>query len=319
MSTFTGDVADLSEAISYERDALEFIRATLFDQIETNSQALTIDLSKGKNDSGFYPVTAHLTAHISISAGAVRSALAKLRPLAFSSAFKMHDLVVEWILRANGSSTWRFKEKVADYERMFRDGSLSEPPALAGWPMGSRAFWSLYKILTPFRNKIVHAGSFSVAGDTLNITAERGTLSLSHKDQGAYIRAVCLIADYMLSNSQIDPRRAVIVENDLYTLTRVHNVAGLLLRSMRFASVEAVAAIADGVDGRPGVTINFDDIRQAAERSFPTDGILAFELTIRAERGGRKLRWVFPPLMVLAGEKRLTEGDSEFAPYFVGE
>ena len=208
----------------------------------------------------------------------------------------MHDLVAEWILRANGVSSWRFNDKIAAYEQMFQDNSLSEPPGFAGWPMGSMAFWSLYRILTPFRNKIAHAGSFSVAGDALNITAERGTLSLSHKDQGAYIRAICLIVDHMLSSLPFDSRSGVIVENDLHTLTRVHNVAGLNLRSMRFASVEAVAAVTDGVDGRAGVTINFDDIRQAAERSFPTNGILAFELTIRAERDGRTFRWVFPPM-----------------------
>jgi hypothetical protein len=319
MPAFSGNFTELSEAISYERGALEFIRSTLFDQAETSSQRAVIDVSKAKTPDGFYPIIVEATGHASVSAGAVRSALSQLRPLAFTSAFKMHDLIAEWILRANGSMSWRFRDKVSDYEGMARQNTLSEPIALANWPMGSRAFWALYKMLTPFRNKIVHAGGFSVVGDTLKIIGDRGTLTLTHKDQGAYIRAVCLVADAILNDLPIEARRALIIENDLHELTHIHNIVGLSLRALRLASVEVVAPATASPDGGASAIVNFDDVRRTAERSFPTDGILAFDLTLRAERAGRRLRWVFPPLTVPSGEKRISEGDPEFDPYLVTE
>jgi hypothetical protein len=317
MSGFSGNVNELSEAISYERGALEFIRSTLFDQAETSSHRAIIDVSKAKTSENFYPITVEATAHISVSAGAVQSALSQLRPLAFTSAFKMQDAIVEWILRANGSTPWGFRNKIADYERMAGQNTLSEPMTLADWPMGARAFWALYKIMTPFRNKIIHAGSFSVEGDTLKIIGDRSTLSLTHKDQGAYIRAICLLADALTNNSLIESRIAMIVENDLHELTHIHNIPGLCMRALRLASVEVVARAIDSSDGPVSVIVDFDAVRKTAERSFPTTGILAFDLTLRAENARRRLKWVFPPFTVPSGEKRISEGDAAFDRYLV--
>ena len=204
MPAFTGNVTDLLGLVSYERDALEFVRSSLFGQTEPTPSTLAFNLSDSKNAEGFYPAHRSMKAEgITVGDQAVRSALSRLRPLAFSSAFKMHDLIVEWILGANGSTSWRFKDKITDYERMLKGGTLSEPPALASWSLGSQAFWALYKSLTPFRNQIVHGGGFSLAGSTLNIFHQGKKLSLSDGEQGAYIRATCLIADRVMQNALI--------------------------------------------------------------------------------------------------------------------
>ena len=119
MATFGGSGSDLTALIAYERDALEFVRTTLFDQREATSQSLRLNLSDTKNAEGFYPANVGIVASgISIGAEGVRSALSRLRPLAFSAAFKMQDMIVEWILHANGSRAWRFREKIAEYEAM---------------------------------------------------------------------------------------------------------------------------------------------------------------------------------------------------------
>jgi hypothetical protein len=186
MAAFGGNGNDLAALIAYERDALEFVRTTLFDQTEATSQSLRLTLSETKNEEGFYPWHIGLTASgISIGADAVRSALSRLRPLAFAAAFKVQDMIVEWVLHANGSKAWKFWEKIAEYDAMEKAGTLCEPVAVAKRKVTSKAFWELYKALTPFRNEIIHKNSFSLVGSTLTVSAKGNTLSLSDREQGS--------------------------------------------------------------------------------------------------------------------------------------
>lgn len=317
MTPFTASASELIEMIAYERDALEFVRSSLFGQTESTSQTLNLNLSEGKNAEGFY------RRDISVKVGPlvvgeqlVRSALSRLRPLAFSSTFKMHDLIVEWILRANGSTSWTFREKIADSERMRKGGTLSEPPVLASWHLGSQAFWALYKSLTPFRNEVVHGGGFSLAESRLDILHRGRKLSLSNEEQAAYVRAICLIADAAMRNGAVEILDVYRIEHDFHTLCKVHGVAGLKPRPLRIASVQVAAQGFAAADGRISANINFDDIKREAERTFPTEGeILAYDLTVRAEDGSRRVGWHFPPLAAPTGERRVAEGDPEFEPY----
>ncbi|WP_396604734.1 hypothetical protein ACFLEY_19235 [Bradyrhizobium sp. YCK136] len=124
MSSFSGLPNDLNELIAYERDALKFVRLELFDQRSSSGHGLELDLSKPKTAEGHFPVTAKVAAHISVSGDAVKSALSRLRPLAFSAAFKMHDMIVEWVLRANGSTSWRFGDKISDLTRSIHESTV---------------------------------------------------------------------------------------------------------------------------------------------------------------------------------------------------
>ena len=143
---FKGKPADLESLIAYEREALEFVRTTLFDQSEAPGASLTVDLAKPIRDDGFHPASYGLVASgFTSGTGAVKDALSRLRPLAFSSAFKMNDMMAEWILQANGLSGWTFKEKTNFYHKRKSTNNLEEPVALANWPTGSGAFWSFLK------------------------------------------------------------------------------------------------------------------------------------------------------------------------------
>ncbi|QLH73214.1 hypothetical protein [Rhodopseudomonas palustris] len=312
---FAGDASLLSEMISYERGALEFIRTKLFDQTEESHAKLVIDLSKEKTVDGLRPVTVAAFGYASISAEAVRSALSQFRPLAFASTFKMHDLIVEWILRANGSKAWAFKEKVIDYEKIAGRGALSEPFALSAWTTGSKAFWALYKVLMPFRNKVIHSGAFSVDDDALSIVSKERALTLSHAEQGAYVRAICLLADAILDNCCLSRQNLLIVENDLHDLRDIHQVPGVSFRSLRFASVEVIAPASYDPCRGLSACLDFDEIRERAEFVFPTDGVVIFDLTLRAHAEGRDVRWSFPFFSVPSGHKQIWEADPEYAPY----
>ncbi|WP_053573089.1 hypothetical protein [Caballeronia cordobensis] len=98
---FLGRSVELAEALRYEMSALDYLHRSLFDQSDESNECLTItlgDLAENGNQKK------HLTFSFNenVCAGAVKAALSRLRPLAFSAAFKMQDMIVEWILRANG-------------------------------------------------------------------------------------------------------------------------------------------------------------------------------------------------------------------------
>lgn len=318
MTAFGGNGSDLAAMIAYERDALEFIRAALFDQTETASHSLELNLSEAKNLDGFY--RRHITLNlpsVSFGAGAVRSALSRLRPLAFSATFKIQDMIAEWVLRTNGSSAWSFSEKIADYDRMKTAGTLTEPAAFANKKMVSDAFWGLYKALTPFRNKIIHKNSFTVVGNTLTISADGRALSLSDKKQGSYIRATCLTADALINNKEIEGVSSYIVENDLRDLSNIHNVVGLKAQSVRTASVTAVALGHLNASGYTEVDVDFDEIKRNAEATFPPGptNILLYELVLVVEADNRQMKWVFPPGALPVGRTQVAENDPSFDPY----
>ncbi|UWU80719.1 hypothetical protein N2603_20310 [Bradyrhizobium huanghuaihaiense] len=317
MATFAGNGTDLAALIAYERDALEFIRAALFHQTETTSQSLQLDLSAGKNAQGLYPREARMTSAISISAGAVQSALSRLRPLAFAAAFKLQDMIVEWILRANASRPGSFQDKIRKYDELMAAGRFVEPLAFANRSALSGAFWELYRALTPFRNKIIHKNSFCVTGSTLTIATGGQNSNLSDAEQGSYIRAMCLIADALVSDAKIEGVAAYIVENDLCILHAVHKVAGLTARTFRVVSIAGTLLGRLNANGCVEGDVDFDAIRQSAEAAFPpgANGILLFDLALTITGANRDVKWLFPSTTAPAGNVVIAENAPEFEAY----
>ncbi|WP_136615177.1 hypothetical protein [Bradyrhizobium sacchari] len=230
----------------------------------------------------------------------------------------MHDLTAEWILRANGSTTWRFQQKIADYNRMQAAGTFAQPPALDNWSVGSQAFWQLYIKLTPFRNRLIHGSSFSLEGDTLVITDGTSTLRLTGNDQGAYIRALCLITDQLVANASLDGINGIVVQNDLYALQSIHGIGGLSAQQLRVVSVEVIAPGRSDANGLPSADVDFDAIRRQAERTFPAGaGVLAYEVVVAVRLNRAEIKWRFPALAAPAGTKCLSQGIAELEPYRV--
>ncbi|MCL2714316.1 MAG: hypothetical protein FWD68_06980 [Alphaproteobacteria bacterium] len=314
---FTGNVANLQKEISFERNALEFVRGVLYDRSEDANDRVVIYLSEGKLDSGHYRTEVVHSGVVELSDSAVSSALSKLRPLVFTATLKMHDLIVEWILRANGFKGGTFQTKVADYKARKSSGALLEPAVLADWARGSDAFWALYEELTRLRNTITHSGAFLVTEDALSI---KGGVALRRTDQMAYVRAICLIADCILRRSPVDDVCRSIISADFERLTSVHKVFGFSKSGVQVVSVELVTR-ADVEQGNFCVTVDFDEIREQVEQTFPADTNcrIFYDLTIHAVINGRQQNWGFPPDAVPSGTRCFSGNDTEFAPYYLGE
>lgn len=317
MGTFSAIPNDLEDAVAYELDAIEYLRATLFKQSETPDGGGASSITLGDITSeGVQRVNMFAHATFSISEGAVRAALDRLRPLAFSAAFKMQDMIAEWILRANGVTDWPFTRKLDGYDKLLAGGRLIEPSLFAHRPLLARAFWELYRFFVPFRGTVVHSGGLVLREDGA-IVITRGTdkLCLTTVEQGSYMRAMCIITKKLLGRVNLDPFLNALIEGDFLQLEKYHGQKGFKVRNTRRATLSVNVPPSHVINQPPLlVEIDFDHLRQTMERTYALgpDGRLYFSVAIVVHTDAGEAVWDLPVESVPSGLVTLREGDSRY-------
>lgn len=285
---------------------------------------MSVNLGDQKDADGLYPCQVKRHSFIRTSDDAVQSSLSRLRPLTFSAAFKVQDMIGEWVLHANGSNAWPFTKKLKAYDDFRKAGTFIEPNTFLSWPDLSNAFWELYRELVPFRGTVVHGSGISVGSNgTLYIAKSK---QLSEAQQGAYVRAMCLLVPHLLNDRPLSGLHEAIVANDFATLHPIHKQSGFSLRPYRFDSMHVTVP-----ENRPkrcwlfgllsrlirssnpvAIKIDFDDLKTQMEHASPVplSGVSLFELSIQVEACNRVLLWKFPPDSIPVGQLMLKEGDA---------
>jgi hypothetical protein len=310
MPTFTAAVQDLEDATSYERGALEFLRATTLRQSEASNGLMSVTLGDLTSD-GRQHVHMARNFHADLCEGAVIAALHQMRPLAFSAAFKLHDMIAEWILRANGSHAWPFAAKAKDYDNFVAAGAFLEPPLFALWPALSSAFWEAYKHLFPYRNALTHGGGIRILPDgTLEIRKGATLLTMTSAHQASYIRAMCLLARHLIAQDAFAGVDRHLIETDFAILRFMHSQTSLVVRSFRVEGLSISVPQSIIPRGSPvHVTIDFDFFRKVVEEHCPVapGGALLLSVEVQAENASHRFRWYFPPESVPVGKCTLKE------------
>jgi len=101
-----------------------------------------------------------------VSPGGYQSLHNSLLPLAFLSAFKLQDMIIEWLLHVNKIKTnkavWGFKDKVDLVGDAIRSHSLRKPIDFCNEPSLIEPFYQMYKRFRASRNTMIHSHSFEV-------------------------------------------------------------------------------------------------------------------------------------------------------------
>jgi hypothetical protein len=317
MGTFSAIPNDLEDAVAYELDAIEYLRATLFKQSETPDGGGAASFTLGDiTQDGVQRVNVFAHVISSVSEGAVRAALDRLRPLAFSAAFKMQDMIAEWILRANGVNDWQFSKKLDGYDKLRAGGRLSEPSLFAHRPLLARAFWELYRFFFPFRGTVVHSGGLVLRHDgAIEITRGTDKLCLTTVEQGSYMRAMCIITKSLLGRVNLDSFLDALIEGDFLQLEKYHGQKGFTVRNTRRATLSVNVPASHVISQRPLlVEIDFDHLRRTMERAYPVgaDGRLYFSVAIIVHTDAGEAVWNLPIESVPSGLVTLREGDSTY-------
>jgi len=320
MSSFTGNPQDLAEKITYELEALEFLRRELFDHTEKPDGSMDITLGD-LAENGNLRATVNVVISESISASAVGTALSKLKPLAFSACFKLHDMIVEWILRANECTDWQFSKKISTYKKLKNAKTLTEPDLFVQSGEISEVFWGLYQSLVSFRNPISHSGGTRINADgAIEIERHESVLILTHSELGSYIRAMSIIANHYIGSISIDPHLAYLLNFDLSSLKKHHDVALPNPRTPILTKLN-VEIPAENLESITPIktTIDFGTLRQRMLQTYsPDDSSRLFYSTyIRASTAVDRAAWLFPIQTTPFGVVTLTVGDEQFDKYLV--
>ncbi|HHT9114624.1 MAG: hypothetical protein HZA47_11685 [Planctomycetes bacterium] len=148
------DPANRSELI----DVLEYERYILKKSIRIQemklgkASPLTITVSDNPPHEGSIKFTESLT---SVAESEV---IKSLSPLIFVSAFKICDMIIEWVLNENGKKPkghfWNFMTKIS----AIQDHSIIFPDFLQTEPLFNKVLISIFIYFRPRRNAIVHGG-----------------------------------------------------------------------------------------------------------------------------------------------------------------
>lgn len=256
-----------------------------------------------------------MVARADVSGNAVRAALSRFRPLAFSASFKLQDMIAEWVLRANGVSDWQFSKKLDAYDRLLGAGHLTSPQLLPSGSPVSSAFWELYRFLVPFRGTVVHSGGVLLQSDgTVSVRKGHQVLHLTPDQQASYMRAMCLLAQILSEQLTETAFLRALIESDLSELAPHHGVSGLAASYSRLAALE-VQVPASHIRSPPvAFDIDFGALRGVMARTYSVGNTakLFLSTTLTATIGPQELTWNIPFEFVPDGVVTIQQGDPQW-------
>lgn len=159
-------LAELTERTSYEAYLLEAIYSIAANPLLTEG----IDDVVFPPDGG--PAAQFIHGMASISLGDWRPGfLAVGAPLIAVTAFKLLDMIMEWILTLNGEhKTYRYKAKI----NILKEPRIAFPPLIQLRPWLHDFLIALYENLEPLRGTIIHNSDFTSTEGTLQVTSTKG-------------------------------------------------------------------------------------------------------------------------------------------------
>ena len=135
----------LEEHLGYERFVLNAC-AKAVQRAAGESSGIEIVV----NDSVPHSINIGITDYVGGEHGA--AIVREMSPLAFSAAYKVLDMIVEWIIVENrGSCPWPFSQKSA-----ILNGPLQYPDFVGHDPQLQAIIVALYREILPYRNAITH-------------------------------------------------------------------------------------------------------------------------------------------------------------------
>lgn len=152
-----------------------------------------------------------------------RKVLGVMRPHAFATAFKVHDLIVEWILgpKPGNDPRWRFTEK----QRALAQITANRRPVELQHPRWT-TFREVYVALVEPRNVAVHRKGMDIGADG---SIDFGLVPpqvgvLSDKMQGAYLRAMAIVGGALAGVQPLTAPRTLHLDAALALLSSLPGV-----------------------------------------------------------------------------------------------
>jgi hypothetical protein len=234
-------------------------------------------------------------------------------PLVFVTAFKILDMLLEWVLSENGrGSTHSFQQKIAALR-----GSIQFPPIIASRPWLQERLVALYSSLEPLRGTIIHARHFKSNSGALQVSSsKRGAAGPAVAIAAADLRnlAVVLVSllRYLDGTWVMDAFREKRVRRAIDELAQLHGLPSLRQRPPGFLNVRLY------VSESASVQIDLDRIRADITAKRPTEDVV-FDLRVItvSSDGSRATGYLIPWSELEGGSSQLQKSIAEVAHFTV--
>lgn len=149
-------------------------------------------------------------------------------PLVFVAAFKLLDMLVEWILEENGSpSTFRFQEKLEKLK-----SRPVFPPLIESRGWLKDRLGGLYSTLEPLRGTIIHDKHFTVTDGAIKVAGSKkgikgAAVEISAAQLRILARTIVSVLRYVDGTWRLDEFRDRTLRHDLDELSTLHGLPSL--------------------------------------------------------------------------------------------
>jgi hypothetical protein len=154
--------------------------------------------------------------------------LAAGAPLVFVTAFKLLDMLLEWVLAENRhASTYRFEQKIAALK-----GPVRFPPLVETRPWLRGRLVALYDELEPLRGTIIHARHFKMEGGALQVSSSKGgvigpAVPIAPTDLRNLALVLVSLLRYLEGEWTVDPFGEKRIRRALDELSHLHGLSSL--------------------------------------------------------------------------------------------
>jgi hypothetical protein len=238
------DLAELAGQTEYEAWFLEAVYEITDDAIAAK------EVYEAVYPPGASAPSWHVRLSIKARIGDWRSGfLSAGAPLVFVTAFKLLDMLMEWVLGHNGkSSSFRFEQKIAHAK-----GGVAFPSLIEGRPWLRERLIALYERLEPLRGTVIHARHFTTNNGALEVaSSKRGVIGPLVSISAAEIRmfgAVLVSVLHFLHGSwPLDAFREKRLRRAFDSLAALHGLPSLGQLSPGYANVRVYVLEADSLE-----------------------------------------------------------------------
>jgi len=211
-------------------------------------------------------------------------------PLIFVTAFKLLDMVVEWILDQNGEKTnLSFIKKIRNLKT-----SLTFPPYVASRQWLQERLIALYEHLVPLRNTIIHSRDFTTDNGAVDVDSSRGknegsTVSLS-ADNIRYLAVfIVSLLKYLDGSWSADSYREKVLRRALDDLALLHRQPSLNQKPPYFLTVRGY------VISKDTITIDVERLHRDVRAKLPRyDVVFDFRLIAIEPDSGLAKSYLLP-------------------------
>lgn len=210
-------------------------------------------------------------------------------PLVFVAAFKLLDMLVEWILEENGfPSNFRFQWKLKQL-----NSSPNVPPLIESRRWLKERLIGLYSTLEPLRGTIIHDKHFTASDGAIQVASSKNGVKGAPVEVSAthlriLARTIVSVLKYVDGTWHLDEFRERTLRHDLDEIATLHGLPSLGQKSpfhtcVRVYSTESEPLLVDPVSIRNDISRNY------------VDQDCSFDLRVLMVKGGKAVdAYLFP-------------------------